>query len=149
MPNHCPKNKVFIALFFTFVFFLSLPVSAQTNTGPPAGEAGELRLTTSPLPINLKIAPGSSISTTLKIKNDGNQSENLKVTLMKFKADPNTGATILMDREATDSYFDWVALSDPTFTLPTNEWKTITATFNVPATAAFDYYYAIVFFRAD
>jgi len=141
MKTSISYDKKLAMWLLAAMLFLVSPALAQTT--------GELRLTTSPLPINLKIAPGSSISTTLKIKNDGNQSENLKVTLMKFKADPNTGATILMDREATDSYFDWVALSDPTFTLPTNEWKTITATFNVPATAAFDYYYAIVFFRAD
>jgi hypothetical protein len=130
------------------IFCFSLPASAQTTPASPAG-GGELRLTTSPLPINLNTAPGSSISTPLKIKNDGNQSENLKVTLMKFNADPTTGATILSDRESTDSYFDWVTFSDPTFTLPPGEWKTITATFNVPESASFDYYYAIVFFRAD
>ena len=141
MKTSISYDKKLAMWLLAAMLFLVSPALAQTT--------GELRLTTSPLPINLKVAPGSSISTTLKIKNDGNQSENLKVTLMKFKADPNTGATILMDREAADSYFDWVALSDPTFTLPANEWKTITATFNVPATAAFDYYYAIVFFRAD
>lgn len=127
----------FSVLIFSFSFF------------PALAESGELRLTTSPLPINLKVEPGSSISTALKIKNDGNQSEDLKVSLMKFKADPATGAAILSDREPTDGYFDWVTFSDPTFTLPQNEWKTVTATFTVPNTAAFDYYYAIVFFRAD
>ena len=118
-------------------------------TTAQAQSQGELRLTTSPLPINLHVTPGSSVSTALKIKNDGNQDENLKVTLMKFKADPTTGSAILADREPTDQYFDWVSFSDPTFTLPRNEWKTITATFTVPSTAAFDYYYAVTFFRAD
>ena len=101
------------------------------------------------MPINLNVAPGSTVTAPVKIKNDGNQSEDLKVTLMKFKADPITGATILGEREPADNYFDWVTFSDPTFTLQPNEWKTITATFNVPATASFDYYYAIVFFRAN
>ena len=114
-----------------------------------AQSTGELRLTTSPLPINLHVTPGSSVSAALKIKNDGNQSETLKAVLMKFKADPVTGATVLADREPTDSYFDWVTFSDPTFALPSNEWKTVTATFSVPDTAAFDYYYAVVFLRAD
>lgn len=133
------KVKIF---FLAFVFSVAaLPASAQTT--------GELRLTTSPLPINLKVAPGSTVSAPIKIKNDGTQTENLKVSLMKFKADPFTGAAQLMERESTDSYFDWVTFSDQTFSLPSNEWKTITATFNVPQTAAFDYYYAIVFFRAD
>jgi hypothetical protein len=108
-----------------------------------------LRLTTSPLPINLKTTPGSTITTNLKIKNDGTRSENIKVTLMKFKADGTAGAPILLDREPGDDFFDWVTFSDPTFTLPVNEWKTITATFNVPTTASFGYYYAVVFSRAN
>ena len=134
-------SKIFVSIVFSFIFLIPF-ASAQTPSS-------ELRLTTSPLPINLKVAPGSSVSTPIKIKNDGTNSEDLKVVLMKFKADPITGATILSERETTDTYFDWVTFSDQTFILPSNEWKTITATFNVPDTASFDYYYAIVFFRAD
>ncbi|MDO8240681.1 MAG: hypothetical protein Q7T51_01735, partial [Candidatus Moranbacteria bacterium] len=109
----------------------------------------DLRLTTSPLPINLKTAPGTVISTPLKIKNDGTQTENIKITLMKFKADGTTGAPMLEDKTLTDEYFSWVKFSDPTFSLPANEWKTVTATFTVPTEASFGYYYAIVFGRAD
>ncbi|MEI6650935.1 MAG: hypothetical protein WCL23_05955 [Candidatus Moraniibacteriota bacterium] len=128
-------------LLFSFFFISPAVVRAQST--------GELRLTTSPLPINLTVAPGTSVSAPIKIKNDGTVTENLKMTLMKFKADPVTGAALLSKRDPTDDYFNWVSFSDPTFTLPPNEWKTVTATFNVPSTAAFDYYYAIVFFRAD
>jgi hypothetical protein len=135
-------KKTFLTILALAICSISFPAHAQSPSG-------ELRLTTSPLPINLKVMPGSSVSTPLKIKNDGTQDENLKAVLMKFKADPTTGATLLSEREATDQYFDWVTFSEPTFTLKPNEWKTITATFNVPATAAFDYYYSIVFFRAD
>jgi len=143
MKNLADYLKKLKFLFLAAVIFgLSFPALAQTP-------ADELRLTTSPLPINLKVAPGSSISTAIKIKNDGNQTENLKISVMKFKADPVTGATILADRAAGDSYFDWVTFSDPTFSIDPGEWKTVTATFSVPSTAAFDYYYAIVFFRAD
>lgn len=136
--------RILTTVFFILTFFSFTHVFAQS-----APENGQLLLTTSPLPINLKVTPGTSISTPIKIKNDGNQDENLKVTLMKFKADPTTGATILSEREPADTYFNWVSFSDPNFTLKPNEWKTVTATFNVPANASFDYYYAIVFFRAD
>ncbi len=139
------NRKISKLLLFAFAISIILTpsfASAQMNTG-----SGELRLTTSPLPINLKVTPGNAVSAPVKIKNDGNQSEDLKVTLMKFKADPITGAAQLFDRQAGDDYFDWVTFSDNTFTLPSNEWKTVTATFNVPTSAAFDYYYAIVFFR--
>jgi len=137
--------KKTVQLFFLVLVFsasFSLTAEAQTTLN-----SGELRLTTSPLPINLKVTPGTSVSAPIKIKNDGNQDEDLKITLMKFKADPITGAAQLLDREAGDSYFDWVTFSESNFTLPLNEWKTINAKFNVPDSAAFDYYYAIVFFR--
>ena len=38
--------------------------------------------------------------------------------------------------------------SEDTFDISSNQWKTINATFDVPETAAFGYYYAIVFSRA-
>ena len=137
-------SKRYAGLIFLFVASLLFPVFAFAQT-----PTGELRLTTSPLPVNLHVTPGSSVSSDFKIKNDGTSAETLKVSLMKFKADPVTGATQLLDREPTDSYFDWVTFSEPTFTLPSNGWKTISATFNVPSTAAFDYYYAVVFLRAN
>jgi len=126
---------------------LALVIIAAPNTVQAA--PGDLRLTTSPLPINLKVAPGNSVSSSIKVKNDGTTSEDIKVTLMKFKADPISGAPLLMDKEPGDVFFDWVSFSENAFTLPVNEWKTISATFSVPATASFGYYYAIVFSRAE
>lgn len=127
-----------IGLFF---FLSSATVSAQTN-------AGDLRLVTSPLPINLIVEPGKSISTALRIQNQGTNPENLKLTVMKFRAYGEEGAPRLLDPEPTDDFISWVHFSEDSFTVNTNEWKTITATFNVPDTAAFGYYYAFVFSRA-
>jgi hypothetical protein len=114
-----------------------------------AGPEGDLRITTSSLPINLKVVPGTSVTSQIKVKNDGIGTENIKVSLMKFKADEKTGTPMLAEREAGDDFFDWVSFSDDTFPLPVNEWKTVTATFNIPKTASFGYYYAIVFSRAE
>jgi hypothetical protein len=44
---------------------------------------------------------------------------------------------------------NWVTFSEPTFTIGPNEWKTITATFVVPKSASFGYYYAFAFSRAQ
>jgi hypothetical protein len=95
------------------------------------------------------VDPGTSVSAQIKIKNDGIGEENIKVSLMKFKADEATGTPMLAERESGDDFFDWVVFSENNFPLPTNEWKTITTTFNVPKTASFGYYYAIVFSRAE
>ena len=122
-----------------FVFLFSFSVQAAD---------GALRLTTSPLPINLSVEPGHSVSTQLRIKNDGDQKENLRIDLMKFKADGESGAPMPLDREPGDDFLDWVRFSEDAFSIEPNQWKTINATFDVPETAAFGYYYAIVFSRS-
>ena len=106
-----------------------------------------LNLVTSPLPISLVTEPGSTVSAQLKIKNGGSEAEDLEVGLMKFSAYGDEGKPRLMDREKGDDYFDWVKFSENEFTLNPNEWKTITATINVPSSAAFGYYYAVTFSR--
>lgn len=124
------------------------PVSAQTPASPASRPDEGLRLITSPLPINIATPPSSTISTELKIKNGGTQDETLKIDLMKFRAYEDSGKPELMDPEPGDDFLTWVTFSEPTFTLGPNEWKTVTATFQVPETASFGYYYAFVFSRA-
>jgi Fn3-like domain len=136
-----PKRLLFfVSLFSLFLFSVSL-ASAQTDGG--------LRLITSPLPINLVTEPGTTVTTELKVKNGGTQTETLKISLMKFSAYEDSGKPKLMDPEPQDDFLKWVTFSDPTFTVGPNEWKTVTATFNVPTTASFGYYYAFVFSRAQ
>jgi hypothetical protein len=123
------------------LLFSALPALAQTSQG-------DLRLVTSPLPINLIVEPGHSISTPIRIQNQGTSTETLKVTVMKFQAYGEEGAPKLLDPEPGDDFISWVHFSEDSFTVNTNEWKTLTATFDVPDTAAFGYYYAFVFSRA-
>ncbi len=128
----------------TFTIILSSSVSAQTsaeNTG--------LNLVTSPLPINLITEPSSTVSAQLKIKNGGTKNERIKVELMKFSSFGEEGKPKLLDREKGDDFFDWVSFSENSFDVAPNEWKTITVTFKIPKTAAFGYYYAVTFSRAE
>lgn len=108
-----------------------------------------LSLVVSPLPINLVTTPGSTVSAQLKIKNGSSQPETLHVGLMKFSAYGDEGKPRLMDREIGDDYFDWMTFSQNDFEINPNEWKTITATINVPNEAAFGYYYVVTFSRKD
>ncbi|EKE10635.1 MAG: hypothetical protein ACD_15C00225G0019 [uncultured bacterium] len=137
-------KKILWGLLLSLAILASFSIPAKAQN-----PEGDLRITTSSLPINLKVIPGTSISAQIKIKNDGIGEENIKVSLMKFKADEATGTPMLAEREQGDDFFDWVNFSENNFPLPVNEWKTVTATFNVPKTASFGYYYAIVFSRAE
>ena len=130
-----------IVLLFSW-FILPVVTYAQTNEG-------SFNLVTSPLPINLKAKPGTSVSADIRVKNGNAATEKLKVTLMKFNAYGEEGKPGLTDREAGDDYFDWVSFSPSVFDAPPNEWITVKMTINLPKTAAFGYYYAAIFSRAN
>lgn len=141
------RTQNFFPVIFTsltvFCFLLTVPIaSAQTSPGDG------LRLVTSPLPINLVTEPGTTVKTELKVKNDGTAQETLKIDLMKFNAYEDSGKPRLMEPESGDDFLKWVTFSEPSFALAPGEWKTVTATFTVPSTASFGYYYAFVFSRA-
>jgi hypothetical protein len=110
---------------------------------------GSLRIVTSPLPISLVAEPGTTISTELKVKNAGTEPETLKIDILKFSAYEDSGKPALHDLTPTDDFAKWVTFSEPTFTALPEEWKTVTATFNIPKEASFGYYYAFVFSRAN
>lgn len=130
------------AAIFVALICMAVPASL-------AEESGMLSLITSPLPINLITEPGKTVTADLSIKNAGVSTEKLKVSLMKFGAYQESGKPMLEDRQQGDDYFDWVSFSENEFEVAPNEKKTIKATFVVPSDAAFDYYYAVVFSRAD
>lgn len=140
IPSSLSPSRIVLPLFLIGLFLCFIPAQAQTT--------GDLRLVTSPLPINLIVEPGRSISTPIRIQNQGTNTETLKVTVMKFQAYGEEGAPKLLDPEPGDDFISWVHFSEDSFTVNTNEWKTLTATFDVPDTAAFGYYYAFVFSRA-
>ncbi len=112
-----------------------------------AAESRPLNIQTSPLPINLITDPGKSVTTDLRVKQAGGQTERLQVSLMKFAAFGQEGKPRLIDREPGDDYFDWVKFDKTSFEAPNNVWQTVKMTINVPKAAAFGYYYAVVFSR--
>lgn len=122
------------------LLLIAFPVSAQE---------GSLRLVSSPLPISLVTEPGKTVTTQLKVKNAGTETERLKIDILKFNAYEESGKPALMDLDPTDTFDDWVSFSEREFALTPEEWKTVTVTFTVPETAAFGYYYAFVFSRSN
>ena len=139
--TRCRFFSVLLLFLITYLSLISPVALAQTDGG--------LRLITSPLPINLVTEPGKTITTELRVKNGGTKEEKLKINLMKFSAYEDSGKPKLMDPEPEDDFLKWVAFSEDSFGVSPNEWKTITATFTVPNTASFGYYYAFVFSRAE
>ncbi len=138
------KQRLFI--FLTFATLLSAQLLMPLATA--AADSKPLNLITSPLPINLSTDPGKTVSTDLRIKQAGGDTQRLKVSLMKFAAFGAEGKPRLVDRGPGDTYFDWVKFDKTQFDAPSNVWQTVHMTINVPKDAAFGYYYAVVFSRA-
>lgn len=140
-------NAKFVAATLIIVTSLLLTVIAPKST--IAQSDNGIRLSMSPLPINLSVKPGETTTTTIRVRNSGSQNETLQAGLLKFSADRTTGDPILLDRQDGDNYFDWVQFSPSRLELVPNEWGEVAMTISVPDTAAFGYYYAVTFGRAD
>jgi len=140
------SKRIHLWLMGVLVASLVLPVFVPATAR--AADEG-LHLVTSPLPINLSVAPGKSVTTDLRVKQEGSTTLKLKVTLYKFSAFGDQGKPEILDPEPGDDYFSWVKFDKPVFDAPPGVWQTIKMTINVPKTAAFGYYYAPVFSRAS
>lgn len=117
-------------------------------TPPVLAQEGPFSLVTSPLPILVSTKPGQPVSTDLRVRNAGTETERLRADLFKFSVNDQSEVK-LAERQPGDDFMDWVSFSPAIFNVAPNEWRTIKMTINVPATASLGYYYAVGFSRAD
>jgi len=110
---------------------------------PVARPTGPLDLTTSPLPITLQASPGQTVTAPIKVKESGEPTDELQVTLYKFTAYGESGKPELSSFGPGDIYRNWVSFTSQTFTAVDNVWQTDTMTIKVPKSAAFEYNYAV------
>jgi hypothetical protein len=140
------KNTLLLLIAAVLAPFLYIaPALAATNaTAPTEG----ISLQISPLPIQLNAKPGSSVGTDLRVRNAGTQDEKLQVRLLKVSAD-NSGGVHLTNPSSSDEFVSWVHFSKNVFDAPPGEWQDIKMTVSVPKTAAFGYYFAVEYLRAN
>jgi len=134
------RRALFIGTIVPFLIFglvLSQPAQAVSNTGPT--------FTTSPVSVDLSTSPGSTTSTVLQIQNNSSQPINENVKLEEFRASGDSGQAQLFQPPAGDTSTSWVHFSKTAFVAQPGVWTSITMTIQVPKTAAFGYYYAVLF----
>ncbi len=129
--------------FLIFVGNLALAKPALAAT-PNSG----INLQISPLPIELSVKPGESISTDLRVRNGGNQTEKLQVRVLKVTEDDN-GLVHFSEPQKTDEWASWISFSRTVIDAPPNDWQTVHMTVNLPKDAAFGYYFAVEYLRAS
>ena len=117
--------------------------AADANNNPN----GAFNVVVSPPSLALEAKPGSTVSTDLKIQNHGLATERVKITIMKFGATGEDGTPDLQDIKPGDDFASWAQFSTTRFDAEPNVWKTVKMTISPPASAAFGYYYAVIFSR--
>jgi hypothetical protein len=130
-----------VTLFAVFSILLPSLTHAQA---PDQG----INLQISPLPIELDTKPGTVTSADLRVRNAGSQPEKLQVRLLKVSEDDN-GIVHLTEPGKTDEWVHWVSFSRTVFDAPSGQWQTIKMKVSVPKSAAFGYYYAVEYLRAN
>lgn len=111
--------------------------------------ANGFNLSTTPVVANLTTKPGASVTTQIQVKNNNPTPEPIKVSLLKFESNNINGSPVLIEPDSNDEFLKWVTFSEEKFNAEPNVWRTIDVTISPSATAAFGYYYTVVFTRDD
>lgn len=119
------------------------PQPTPTPTTAPAA-VQPVNLTVSPISLNLSTDPGTTASSSIKIRNNSDKPEFLKLRLATFTANPTGDAPVIRDFDPADPVQKWLAFSESEFRVSAGEWKTIQLTFTPDQSAALGYYYAIL-----
>jgi len=131
--------------------FLIVPAVLLSGLISPvlaASSQAGISLQISPLPIELNAKPGASVSTDLRVRNAGSQTEKLQVRLLRVSADDN-GNIHLASPASGDEWVRWVHFSRTVFDAPPGQWQTIHMNIDLPKSAAFGYYFAVEYLRAN
>ncbi|HSX07380.1 MAG TPA: hypothetical protein VLG11_00635 [Candidatus Saccharimonadales bacterium] len=113
-----------------------------------AQSAPTFNLTTSPVYATLATKPGQAVSTQIKVQNNASTAVTLTVQLMKFKAYGTSGQAQLLTSDGNDPSMKWVSFSATTLVARPGVWNTVQMNIKPDRTAAFGYYYAVVFTQA-
>ncbi len=126
---------------FVAAIVLATSLIAHTNAATSTGTI----LTTSPVAVDLKAQPGTQAKTTLQVQNNSTKTLTIKVKLKEFKANGDSGNANIVDPASNDPSVSWVHFSRTQFDAEPGVWNSVDMTVDLPSTAAYGYYYAVLF----
>jgi hypothetical protein len=132
------RIKVFSLVLAVPLFFFTAGASAQAPSNPSS-----FSVIVEPLPIVATLTPGKVTSLQLKVINNNSETEDLVSEVDDFKLNDNTGK-IQFDTSKASVASAWITLSNPKFTLTTDQIETENIKIDTPLTAGFSYSLAIV-----
>jgi hypothetical protein len=130
------KGLKFISLILATLAFI-LILSPRANAQTP----GSYDVTISPVFFDLSANPGTTLSETIRVRNNTNSSLPIKVEVKKLTGDPQGNLTIVDNTD--DDYLSWVKFPNKNVIARPLEWTNIPFTIDIPSSAAYGYYYAI------
>lgn len=149
MQKRSVKLGIMSALVGLSSFILLGSTSYATTTTPTTNPNGAFNVIISPTAKDLTVKPGGNVSETFQLKNRGIATEHIKISVMKFGSDNKTGLPQLITPGPHDTFINWASFSSTQFDAEPGVWTPVTMTISPPTTAAFGYYYAVVFSRSQ
>lgn len=123
--------------------------STSAQPTPSIIPSDQLNLTLSPIIAQVTTKPGESVTTEIRVRNNGQKPEPVRIYSLPLEADQSTGKPKLREQRSDDAYLNWVTYSEKEFIIQPSEWQTIKVTFNPPEGSAFSYYYALTIERTS
>ena len=143
MKHNGLLRNLFAVFGLVFVLTLVLPLQALAEN-----QQGNFSLQVTPSPLVVSIKPGDTSTTELKIRNNGDKAEYLKIEPKSFTVNSDTGSITLGNSAPTD-VSKWVSFSNPTFTVQAGEWFTERVTITLPENTGFSYSFALEISRVE
>lgn len=114
----------------------------------PVPESG-INMTVTPISLTLNTDPGVPVTSAIKIRNNGNETEYIRPEIATFDASGENGTPVIKPLKPEDTFDDWLTFDQEIIQVRPGEWQTVVVNFDPPAEAALDYYYMLLFKRAQ
>jgi hypothetical protein len=131
----------------TLICGVGLIVSLLFPNQTLAQELLPLNLTVSPATLQINTEPGKPVTATIKVLNNNPTPETLKIELGGFRADQNGDKPILFEFTEEHPERNWLTTNPSEVRVEPFSWSTVEVTLSPDSTAAFSYYYALMFER--
>jgi hypothetical protein len=148
---HSKVSYIGICVFFLWIHIFSTPIIFAAETSTPAAtlvSSSPLNISISPVTLVIEAKPGETITTALKVRNNGSETEQLNIKVGSFIPDLTGERPQLIDPDPNEDFLSWLSVSKTSFQVASSEWETIDVTFSPPQTAALSYYYTLYIERS-
>ena len=142
------KQKLFATIVAAVLAVNLISPLAEAAAAPPSSAAPDtgLALQVSPSPLVVTTKPGEQKTVEIKIYNAGASSENLKIALQAFRVN-RSDSKVTLEPNSPVEVANWVSFANPNFSVKPGERFTERVVINTPATAGFNYNFALIISR--